>query len=336
MKSQSYLTFRLRDLTYGISISRVKEIFQLPELIVLPETPRDIIGVLYLRNRFVPIMHLDRRLHQPVQECRLSDRVILIEWQNIEMGIVVNEVLDVLDLDQSSIDPEPDYGRLNISEAFIEAIVRTSSHHAIILDAEALIREPEAVEALGKATVEQLSPTKDFFASYCPSATSPQKAIFRQRAKELEISLEADSSSGKLSVAVFGLGEECFACDLDLVREFIDIEQIVPIPMCPNHILGQINLRGEIIPLVDIRPLLDFGTAGDTGSQAIVIRLGDLMAGIVVDEVLDVVDLDQNELNPAPMQADRECVRGIAPYQDRVLSALDMEKLMSSDYLIPA
>ena len=359
MNTQSYLTFRLHNLVYGVATHLVKEIFQLPELTIIPETPGDIIGVLYLRDRIIPVMHLDRRLGQPIQECRLSDRVILIEWETIEIGVIVNEVLDVLDIESHNLESEPDYGRENhLNTAFIANIAKIADKSIILLNYEALIRQPDEIAAMITDTEdleEDLEENVDnedgefveseshypllsnFFDLYCPQASQIERDIFRQRANELQVPLETWESEGTMALAVFTLGEEYFACDLSVVKEFIDIEDITPIPCCPNHIVGNINLRGEIITLVDIRSVLNFTDTTTSGSQAILVQIDDIYAGIVVDEIFDVFRIDQKQLTPTPTGVAAEIKQyfhGMTTYESNLLSAIDLPTIFAKGNLV--
>ena len=356
MKNQSYLTFRLHELIYGIETLLVKEIFQLPELKIIPETPGDVIGVLYLRDRTIPVMHLARRLGQPVRECRLSDRVIVVQWQNIEMGVIVDEVLDVVDFSPDDLESEPDYGRENhINTAFIAHLATFFELSIILLNPETLIRQPSAIadyldraklteeiaqlQNLGMETAEFESQTLlgNFFELYCPQATAKEREIFQQRAKELQFPLvDTWESKGSMSLAVFSLGEEYFSCDLALVREFIDLEHITSIPCCPSHIVGNINLRGEIVTVVDIRSLLHFNPTEEP-QKAIVVQINDFSAAVIVDEIFDVFTIEREQLSPIPTKIAAEIkpyFHGMAIYEENLLSALDLSKIFTEGNLV--
>ena len=355
MNDRSYLTFRLHDLVYGVATHLVKEIFQLPELTIIPETPGDIIGVLDLRDRLIPVMHLDRRLSQPIQECRLSDCVIVIEWSNIEIGMIVNEVLDVIDLDLGKLNLEPDYGRENhLNTAFISGIAKVADRSIILLDHQTLIRQPdEIVAAIANAdNLTENAEDKDcelvessshhpllsnFFDLYCPQTSQIERDIFRQRAKELQIPLETSKTEGTMPLAVFSLGEEYFGCDLSVVKEFIDIENVTPIPCCPSHIVGNINLRGEIVTLIDIRSVLNFTDAIQNSSQAILVQIDDIYAGIVVDEIYDVYQIDRQQLAPMPTGVSGEIEQyfyGMTTYEENLVSAIDLPKIFATGNLV--
>lgn len=350
MNNQSYLTFRLKDLIYGIEAHLVKEIFPLPELTIIPETPADIIGAVYLRDRLVPIMHLDRRLGQPIQECTIRDRVILIDWNDREIGVIVNEVLDVVDVDEESLEPTPDYGRKSsLSKAFVANLAKVNNQSLILLDSQALITKPDELEQMmdentsieedAIADSELLPLLGNFLATYCPNASPRDKKIFRERTEELaQSSLEIEKGKATKPLAVFYLGEKYFGCDLGLVKEFVDIQQISPIPCSPDHILGHINLRGEIIPIVDISHALNFADAATNSAKAIIVQIEDIIAGIVVDAIFDVLYLEEEQIipNPSGMATSevKKYFQGITDYNDSYLSAIDLSKIFADKILV--
>ncbi len=353
MESQSYLRFRLHDLDYGIEAAQVKEIFQLPEITPIADAPGDIIGILNLRDKILPIMHLDRRLGQPVQECRSSDSVIVIEWGRIQVGIIVNEVLEVQVIESSSIEVEPDYGReRHISSALVMAVAKVADQLVMLLHAETLIRQADEVammvweeqskvlaseeEEEARVVPEQI--LTNFYDLYCPNANDSDKDIFRRRAGELRKPLETFEVLNTMPLAVFSLGNEYFAFDLEVVQEFIDIDNVTPIPCCPEHIVGNLNLRGEIITLIDISSLLNLPQTKQTqDSQSVVIQIDDINAGIMVDRVFDVIYLDREQMTAAPTAIHperKQFIRGTATYEGSVFSAIDLPKIFTESNLV--
>jgi purine-binding chemotaxis protein CheW len=344
MKQTSYLTFNLHDVRYGIKANFVKEIFFLPELTPIAEAPMDIVGILNLRGKIVPIMHLDLRLGNPMSECQVSDRVIVLECDGLIIGAIVNDVQEVRPIASNVIETAIDYGRTNkINPAFIGGVAKEENESIILLDANALIREPDAVKNLTEEgqteedfdSRETIRTIGSFYQACCPNATPAEKAIFRRRAENLrQVSFEETSEvAGQMPIAVVGLGGEHFGIALDTVREFINIRSYTPIPCCPKHIVGNMNLRGEILTLVDIRNILNLpATTVNTGTKAVVINVDDIVAGLPVDEVLDVMYLHPETVNPVPIAVSAGSsayLKGTISYQDKNLSLIDLPILIA-------
>jgi purine-binding chemotaxis protein CheW len=122
------------------------------------------------------------------------------------------------------------------------------------------------------------------------------------------------------------------------VREFTDIDKIVPIPCCPSYILGNLNLRGEIVTLVDLRHLLNLPLT-DWGSnlKAMVVHLEDLVVGVAIEQVCDVTYVHSSQVMPVPAaihSSKDEYLRGTVAYRDRMMSLLDLAKILTDGCLV--
>lgn len=141
-----------------------------------------------------------------------------------------------------------------------------------------------------------------------------------------------------MPLAIFSLGDEYFAFDLEVVKEFIDIDNITPIPCCPEHILGNINLRGEIITLIDVAKQFNLPQTKQTeNSQAIIIQTEDISVGILVDQIFDVIYLAPELVSVAPSAIHperRQFIRGTAAYGEYMFSAIDLPKIFAQSNLV--
>ena len=131
----------------------------------------------------------------------------------------------------------------------------------------------------------------------------------------------------------FRLGAEEYAIDILQVREIRAHEPVTRIANAPEFIRGVINLRGNIVPIVDLR--LKFGHEAGYNSFTVVIilNIADRLMGIVVDAVSDVVALLPEQVRPAPSLAgaiESGFIRGLAPVEGRMLIVIDIARLMTS------
>ena len=350
METQTYLVFDLNGLQYGIEIALVREIFQLPEITPIADAPGDIIGVLNYRGMILPIMHLAKRLGQEMPVCRVSDSLIVVEWQGVQVGMVVHQVHDVQFLPVSTIETTPTYGlRNHVHTAFSAGIAKFDNSLITLLNPEKLIRQTDDVAlmaweaALDDAdmaypserilSADDVPALTSFFSLYCPGSTLEDQYVFQQRAANLQQPLETSDIHSLSPLAVIGLGEEYFGVDLHRVREFINIHHVMPIPCCPDHIVGNMNLRGEIMTLVDIRKALNLAQPEGDAVKAVVIEIDDVIAGITVDRVLDVVYLAPSDIFSMPAATQGQ-FQGTAHYAQKNLSILDLPKIISQGNLI--
>ncbi len=343
MENKPYLIFGLHDLHYGIDALLVQEIFYLPELIPIVEAPTDIVGVLNLRGQIVPVMHLNLRLGNSSKECYLSDSVVILNYAGLQIGVIVSNVDEVKSINRTLIEYEIDYGRVkDISSRFLEGLAKVDTYTVILLNHHNLLRDPEAVKSLVEVDYEQKlefsGVVSSFYKNCCPNATLQEKSIFKERADNLR-QLSNDSISNDLiSLAVIGLNNEYFGLDLELIQEFTNIRNVTPIPCCPSHIVGNMNLRGEILTLIDIRSALNMPLAEtNDGAKAIVVNVEDLVAGFPVDEVFDVMYLHPSEVISLPIAVNfhnEKYLRGTVAYSGNMLTILDLPKLLTNKLLV--
>ncbi len=132
----------------------------------------------------------------------------------------------------------------------------------------------------------------------------------------------------------FKLGAEHYGIDILCVQEIRSYEQPIRMANAPEFIKGVVNLRGVIVPIVDMRIKFGLGTVDyDHLTVVIVINVGGQVLGMVVDGVSDVVSLTDQETHPVPEVSANiisSHIRGIGTLQDHMLVLLDIEKLMSS------
>ncbi len=131
----------------------------------------------------------------------------------------------------------------------------------------------------------------------------------------------------------FNLGNEEYGIDILKVQEIRGYEAVTRIANTPAFIKGVINLRGVIVPIVDMRIKFDLGEpVYNEFTVAIILNIGRRVIGIVVDTVSDVVSLPEDEIHPAPELGtfDNQFLMGLASANDRMLILIDIERLMTS------
>jgi purine-binding chemotaxis protein CheW len=132
----------------------------------------------------------------------------------------------------------------------------------------------------------------------------------------------------------FSLGDEEYAVDILTVQEIRGYEHVTRLPDSPAFIKGVINLRGVIVPIVDLRLKFELGQAKyDALTVMVILNLGNRVMGMVVDGVSDVVRLPAEEIKPAPYlggSVDTRYLKGVATVGERMLLLLDIEKMMRS------
>ena len=144
----------------------------------------------------------------------------------------------------------------------------------------------------------------------------------------------ASDGGYKQEFLTFRLGEEEYAIDILKVQEIRGYDAVTRIAGAPEFVKGVINLRGTIVPIVDLRIKLKMGTIEYTPfTVTIILNVGERVVGIVVDSVSDVVGMDAGQIRPAPDFAsglDTSYILGLGTLDERMLIVVDIEKLMLS------
>nr|WP_319564015.1 chemotaxis protein CheW [uncultured Rhodoferax sp.] len=140
-------------------------------------------------------------------------------------------------------------------------------------------------------------------------------------------------SVGAREYLTFRLDREEYGIDILKVQEIRGYEPPTRIANAPSFLKGVVNLRGTIVPIVDMRLKFNCTNAQyDAFTVVIILHLHHRIVGIVVDSVSDVMELSPENQRPAPevdSVIDRDCVIGLGALADRMLILLDIEKLMS-------
>jgi purine-binding chemotaxis protein CheW len=134
-------------------------------------------------------------------------------------------------------------------------------------------------------------------------------------------------------LASFFLSREEYGVDVRLVQEIIRVGEITPVPRAPASIRGVINLRGRIIPVVDLKRKLGLGdVAPDRRSRIVVVKLRERLVGLLVDAASQVLKVPVSTIDPAPdalVEIDADFIRGVAKLKDRLIILIDLQKILS-------
>lgn len=131
----------------------------------------------------------------------------------------------------------------------------------------------------------------------------------------------------------FVLGKEEYGLEILAVREIIGIMDITEVPQTPSFVTGAINLRGKVIPVINLR--IKFGMAETDYTKEtciIVVEADNVLIGIIVDTVSEVIDITDNDIEPAPSFGSRikfDFILGMGKVKDKVKILLDIEKVLS-------
>jgi purine-binding chemotaxis protein CheW len=146
----------------------------------------------------------------------------------------------------------------------------------------------------------------------------------------------AGEKAKECQLVVFTIGEEEFGVDISQVREIVRLVAITYLPKAPDFVEGVVNLRGQVIAVIDLAKRLGISSKerGET-TRIIVVEVGDNTVGMIVDSVSEVLRLGSEFLEEVPALIDTEVpehfIRGVGKLKDRLLVLLDLKNILTLD-----
>ena len=161
-------------------------------------------------------------------------------------------------------------------------------------------------------------------------ARAPNLSFFSAPQREEQKAVEATEH-----VATFFLSKEEYGVDVRLVQEIIRVGDITQVPRAPEFIRGVINLRGRIIPVMDLKRKLGLGEV-ETSRQAriVVVKVRDRLIGLLVDGASQVLKLPVSSIEPAPEEVvavDEHHIRGVAKLEARLIILVDLDRVLAHE-----
>ncbi len=328
----SYLLFRVKDSVYGVHVRCVNEIVLLPELKAIAERTRHFVGVVNLRGDVVPVMDLELRLGRKRSRASIDDYLLVLEFEDQRVALIVNDVLGVERIEQNKLKSDG-AADLGFDATAIESIATVDDRIVMLLDINGLMASVGPPTAGLPVDEYAESESLSIVASAGSEAVvSEELAIFRRRADQLRQSSMGQESEEWTSLAVAEIGGEFYGFELEFVREFFEVQQITPVPCCPPYIIGNLNLRGDVVTVIDIRSHLNLPVERRIAKGKVIIAQTDeLTVGIVVDQLHGVFYLPFVDVTPASVvsAAGDTPIKGTAPFNETMMSILDLPKLLA-------
>ena len=279
------VSFLVQGQTFALPLAAVVEILRVPaEIARVPRADRAVLGVVDIRDRSLPVVSLAVLLGFADAAVDTSGgRILVVDKDGTRVGLVADGIDSVLRLPEAAIDTVPPILQRGGGEAKLDGIGRPGG---------------------GRALVSILSVPK-LFADASVAATA---AVAR---RERTAMVDEGSAGRREQFVVFDLGGERYGLPIAAVDEVLRLpEQVTRVPNGPRFVSGIINLRGRPVPIIDQRER--FGTPpADAAARprVIIVGVGGLQAGFVVDAVSEILSVASDDIAPAPsFSSDRSAV----------------------------
>lgn len=338
---EHYFVFTVRHSLYAVDAMVVSETFQLPEITPLEETPPHVPGVINLRGKIIPVMDLNILFGRVPARYLLEDAMLVINVNGEQTGIIVNQVRDVMTIRSDQLDhPLPPVQGEHVQHPYVAAHARLGEEIIMILDHERLTAPTKHVKAPAEPEPDSGEPANqgESFQVSIPGTKLAEQTEFHRRSAELMKAAEDGNLCGTEQVAVVTLGGEYFGIELKAVQEFSSITNLTPLPNCPEHVIGNMNLRGSILLVIDIRGLLEMPAGQlDRSSKVIVASVDEITVGIAVDEIHDIASVDATDRSPLPSSLSAAIEKfswGTARYESKAMTLLNLAAIIKEGNLV--
>jgi purine-binding chemotaxis protein CheW len=274
------VSFDVDGQEYAIAIEDVQEIVQVPEAVIhVPRSDSHVLGVMTLRSRLLPLVNLRSMFALPYRDLDEKSRIVVLTMGGASVGVVVDAVSEVLRVSRSGVDALPAMLAREGNLAEVTSICRLDNGERLvsIVTARNLFGHSVIKEALSAVNESELD-------------------------SDREDAKQDDNLDDDEQVVIFRLDKEEFGAPIASVQEIVRVpEQLIRVPKAPSFVEGVINLRGTVLPVIDLRLRLGLKQVERTDRQRIMVFLiSDVRTGFIVDQVAEVLRIPKAAIEPAP------------------------------------
>ena len=266
------LVFTVGEQEFALPLDQVKETLPLSDRIApMPNSDKAIVGTMNYRDVLLPIFSLGVLLALKTSDRASRPGIVIALVHGRPIGLVVDALQSVMRVPTDALDAVPSVIARRVSEAKISAICRLDDGRRLVsvLDAAQLLH---GLEAGMLPEIDAMSASENNAAA---QMTDP--------------------------FLIFQVGSQTFGLPAAVVEEVVQKpERLTRIPRSPDFIEGVMNLRGKAVPVIDQRTRFGATPSSDARARVIVVSMGDLQAGFVVDGVREVVRMQQDTITSAP------------------------------------
>jgi purine-binding chemotaxis protein CheW len=309
------VSFAVEGQEYALPIDQVQEIVQAPESVShIPNAGNRVLGVIDLRGRLLPVVSMRRVFGLPTTPLEPQNRIVVVSLDDGVVGVVMDTVREVLRVPHELVAPLPGFVADTGRRSEVESVVRLEDGKRLVsvLSVNRMFDSPEVRQEIAEQWED------------APEMTQEQQATDDGRGDE------------ELFV-VFRLDAEEYAVDVDAVQEIIRVpEALIRVPKSYDFVEGLVNLRGTVLPVVDLRSRLGLPRSErDERQRIVVLIIGGVRTGFIVDSVAEVARVGRQVLEPAP-ELSAEQARVVSrvanlPDQQRMLLLVQVDQLLAAE-----
>lgn len=321
---QLYLLFRVEGCIYAIDVIFIHEIFLLPQLKSIADVQKGIAGYFNFHRAVIPAYDLHVCLGYPIRTYLMSDYVVTIKQNELFFGVILSDILDVKKIE---IESSKKFHKMSDEQKLrCSAITSLGMFGGEIV----FVLEPQALADL----VNQMPAKSSKEIQIQFQFSQEDQIILSERAIHLSKELIKKMKQDLVSLTIILYNNEFFGVNSEFVREFCVLLDYTPVSFPDSHLIGFMNLRGNILPLMDVWKVIGLqGIEIKSSTKVLVINLEDVTVGILIDDIVDVVKFAASEFkwNPLTIKGiEEQYIKNAIQYENNILGVLDMKKVMES------
>jgi len=319
-ETREILSCQVAGTEFGLPMTQLREVVDLVEIVRVQQGSGLAEGIINYRGSVIPVVDARKALGlAPVPYC-VDAHIVITDTGGEKTGLIVDQVLDVFAVAGDAI--ERPGSRVPLRQ-FVSGIAKLDDRLLMILDLERLLGQQAVGELpdLARGTEE----------GGAESGRDDDRTTLRQRAVELSkpVELARDQLGDMVTMVCFTLSQGAYAIRADFTREIVLPPPMTPIPCTPDSIVGAVNIRGVIMPVLGLATMLGLertAQAANPNARVLVGEVKGALLGMLVDGVLGIFEVSSQDIVPALGAIEMQTVgliEGEFDYQGRPTCVVD-------------
>jgi purine-binding chemotaxis protein CheW len=321
-----YLHFKFQDNKYALNIKQIVEIMKLPLLDYPQKLPNNVIGLLNYNNFTINILDIRFYLNLKITPYSVSNQLLIVKTDESLLGLIIDKVEDIVPFDQSKVEYIPS----SSDDKIIEFMYKKDGETISIINLNSLENIIKQGVASDNIDIPSLFPHDDD-----SQYELMQRSLILQNKMNTNMVSNAFSQDQFIS---FSLNESLYCINLEYVKEFLKSLSITKIPCNAEYISGVIVLRGDFINIIDIKKFFgmeDLSTSqtaltGENKNNIIVVETPDYKIGFLVDEILDIINIPEELIQPNSNNQDKYISNEVV-LEDKFYTILNIKNILSDE-----
>lgn len=324
----SFLVFESELVRYAIPAVSVDSIFWMPELSPIEAAPPWFVGLVNWHGEVIHVLDLGLRFKHPPRNYSISTNIILVSTPQMRCGIVADAVMGLAEASAEAIVKRDMTMPSDFSAAYsdlIEGEIKQGDEIVLLLNLQKLltVQMGQEMPLVGDGSALELAKLPAL----------QKEEVFRARMHQLAIPELDNKNENRDGFALVTIGGIRYAIEISYITEFAHLKQCVPLPCCPQYILGVINLRGEILSVIDMTSLLNIQNIADK-KDIVILQFESKRIALAVQRVEDFRYFDRHLISALQNVEDHHAqCKLLLRVDEGVAGVLDIEAILLGSLL---